>query len=58
MVHAATPDATALDARDHHFDPKSKAGAPTWYAVDIRAVERLARPVTLEEIAPTRRSRR
>ena len=24
--------------------------APPWYAVDIRAVERLARPVTLEEI--------
>lgn len=50
VVHAATPDATALDAHDHHFDPKSKAGAPTWYAVEIRGVERLARPVTLEEI--------
>ena len=50
VVRAAYPDTTALAARDHHFDPKSKAGAPTWYAVDIRAVERLARPVTLEEI--------
>ncbi len=50
VVGAARPDATALDARDHHFDPKSRAERPTWYAVDIRGVEPLARPVTLEEI--------
>jgi len=54
VVRAAYPDASALDARDHHFDPKTKAGAPTWYAVDIRAVERLARPVALEEIRADR----
>jgi len=54
VVRAAYPDATALDAKDHHFDPKSKGEKPTWYAVEIRAVERLARPVTLEEIRADR----
>lgn len=44
------PDATALDPADSHFDPKSKAEAPSWYAVDIKAVKKLARPVTLAEL--------
>jgi len=54
VVRAAYPDATALDQKDHHFDPKSIAAKPTWYAVEIRAVERLARPVTMEEIRADR----
>jgi predicted RNA-binding protein with PUA-like domain len=44
------PDPTALDPRDPHFDPKSRADAPTWVMVDLRAVEPLARPVTLAEL--------
>jgi predicted RNA-binding protein with PUA-like domain len=44
------PDPTAFDPRDSHFDPKSKPDAPTWIMVDIRAVEKLARPVSLADL--------
>jgi predicted RNA-binding protein with PUA-like domain len=44
------PDPTALDPKDSHFDPKSKADAPTWFMVDIRAVEKLKRPLSLAEL--------
>ncbi len=44
------PDPTALDPADSHFDPKSKADAPTWYMVDLKAVERLPRPLSLAEL--------
>ena len=50
VVKEAYPDPTALDAKHDHFDPKSKADAPTWFMVDIKAVEKLARPVSLDEI--------
>ncbi|HVX40939.1 MAG TPA: EVE domain-containing protein [Gemmatimonadaceae bacterium] len=50
VVREAYPDHTALDPEDPHFDPKSDAADPTWYMVDLRAVEPLARPVTLTEI--------
>jgi predicted RNA-binding protein with PUA-like domain len=44
------PDPTALDPKDSHFDPKSKADAPTWFMVDIKAVEKLKRPLSLAEL--------
>lgn len=44
------PDETAFDANDAHFDPKSKRESPSWYAVDIRAVKKFDRPVTLGEL--------
>ena len=44
------PDETAFDANDSHFDPKSKREAPSWYAVDIKAVKKFDRPVTLAEL--------
>jgi predicted RNA-binding protein with PUA-like domain len=50
VVRDGYPDHSALDPKDSHFDPKSKAGAPTWYMVDLRAVERLARPLPLGEL--------
>jgi predicted RNA-binding protein with PUA-like domain len=50
VVREAYPDHTAFDAKDPHFDPKSRADAPTWVMVDIRAVEKLARPVTLADL--------
>jgi predicted RNA-binding protein with PUA-like domain len=43
-------DPTQFDPRDHHFDPKSKRESPQWFQVDVRAVQKLARPVTLEEL--------
>jgi predicted RNA-binding protein with PUA-like domain len=50
VVREGYPDPTAFDPRDSHFDPKSKPDAPTWIMVDIRAVEKLARPLSLAEL--------
>jgi predicted RNA-binding protein with PUA-like domain len=50
VVKEAYPDPTALDPNHDHFDPKSKADDPTWFMVDIKAVEKLPRPVGLDEI--------
>jgi predicted RNA-binding protein with PUA-like domain len=50
VVREGYPDSTALDPKDPHFDPKSKPEAPTWYMVDLKAVERLKRPITLAEL--------
>jgi predicted RNA-binding protein with PUA-like domain len=54
VVREAYPDPTALDPKDPHFDPKSKAADPTWVMVDLRAVEALKRPVTLDEVKKTK----
>jgi predicted RNA-binding protein with PUA-like domain len=54
VAREAYPDHTAFDPKDPHFDAKSKADAPMWFMVDIRAVERLARPVTLTQIKATK----
>jgi predicted RNA-binding protein with PUA-like domain len=50
VVREAYPDSTALDKKDPHFDPKSKTEDPTWFMVDIKAVEPFKRPVSLDEI--------
>jgi predicted RNA-binding protein with PUA-like domain len=50
VAREAYPDPTALDPKHAHFDPKSRPDAPTWMMVDLRAVEPLARPVTLAEL--------
>jgi predicted RNA-binding protein with PUA-like domain len=50
VVRGGYPDPTALDPKDHHYDPKSKADAPSWYMVDIRAVKALPRLITLEAL--------
>jgi predicted RNA-binding protein with PUA-like domain len=50
VAREAYPDPTALDPTHAHFDPKSGRDAPTWMMVDLRAVEPLARPVTLAEL--------
>jgi predicted RNA-binding protein with PUA-like domain len=50
VVREGYPDPTALDRKHDHFDPKSKAEAPTWYMVDVKAVAAVPRPVALAEI--------
>ena len=50
IVREGYPDPTALDPKDPHYDPKSKGGESPWSMVDIRAVERLPRAVTLSEM--------
>ncbi|MFL5606138.1 MAG: EVE domain-containing protein [Gemmatimonadaceae bacterium] len=54
VAREAYPDPTALDPKHPHFDPKSNADAPSWVMVDLRAVEPLARPVTLAELKGTK----
>jgi predicted RNA-binding protein with PUA-like domain len=54
VVREAYPDPTALDPKDPHFDPKSKPDDPTWVMVDLRAIEALERPVTLDEVKKTK----
>ena len=50
VVREAYPDFTAFDPEHEHYDPRSRPDAPTWVMVDVRAVERFARPVTLPEL--------
>jgi predicted RNA-binding protein with PUA-like domain len=54
VVREAYPDHTALDPADPHYDPKSKRDDPTWFMVDLRAVEPLGRPITLDEVKKTK----
>jgi predicted RNA-binding protein with PUA-like domain len=50
VVREAYPDLTAFDPAHAGFDPDSSPAKPTWYMVDLRAVEALAKPVTLPMI--------
>jgi predicted RNA-binding protein with PUA-like domain len=50
IIKEGYPDFTAFDPEDKHFDPKSKEDKPTWMMVDIKIIEKLKHPVTLEEI--------
>jgi predicted RNA-binding protein with PUA-like domain len=43
-------DPSATDRKHPAFDAKSDSSDPTWFAVDIKAVAPLKRPVTLAEI--------
>lgn len=53
VVRAAYPDHTAFDPDDPHFDPSSRPDAATWVMVDVRAVERFPRLVTLGTLRST-----
>lgn len=50
VASAPYPDATAFDPKDHHYDPKSDPGKPTWMGVDLRLVERFPQMLTLSQI--------
>lgn len=54
VAREAYPDPTALDRKHAQFDPDSRADDPSWFAVDLRAVAPLARPVTLAQIKARR----
>ncbi len=54
VAREAYPDSTAFDRSHHGYDEDSDRADPTWIMVDLRAVERLARPVTLTEIKARR----
>ncbi len=50
VVREAYPDPTAFDRRHKGYDESSTPDAPTWFQVDLKAVEALARPVTLADL--------
>jgi predicted RNA-binding protein with PUA-like domain len=54
VVREAYPDPTAFDPAHHGFDEDSSPAKPTWYMVDLRAVEPLTSPVTLPMIKRTK----
>jgi predicted RNA-binding protein with PUA-like domain len=44
------PDPTQFDPKSEYYDPDSPRDNPTWILRDLRAVEPLPRPVTLDEL--------
>ena len=50
VVREGYPDPTAFDEGGDAHDPRSDPTHPVWFTVDLRAVEPLARPVTLAEL--------
>jgi predicted RNA-binding protein with PUA-like domain len=50
IVREGYPDHTAVDPKDPHYDPRTKSGDSSWSMVDIHAIERLPRPITLSEM--------
>lgn len=50
VASASYPDPTQFDPDSRYFDPRASVSAPRWFLVDIRAVRKLERPVTLHEL--------
>lgn len=50
VVQEGYPDHTSWDPAHDYFDPKSDPDTPTWFMVDVRAVEALPRAVSLAEL--------
>lgn len=49
-VREGYPDDTQFDRNSPYYDPDSPGDKPRWFQVDVRAVERLARPVSITEL--------
>lgn len=52
VVRDGYPDFTAFDPEDPHYDPKSDAGRPTWYMVDVRFVRACKALISLDRLKP------
>ena len=50
IAREAYPDHTAFDPDNKHYDPKSRPDQPTWFMVDVQAVRKLNRTITLTEL--------
>jgi predicted RNA-binding protein with PUA-like domain len=50
IVKGGYPDATALDPKDHHYDPDSDPHEPRWYVVDVKLIRKFSRIITLDEL--------
>jgi len=54
VVREGYPDHTAFDANDYGYDADPSRDAPTWFMVDLRAVETFKTPVSLPAIKATK----
>ena len=50
VIKEGSPDKTAFDKKDPHYDPKSRENNPVWYGIEIRAVKKFKELVPLEEL--------
>lgn len=50
VVRDGYPDDTAFDPKSDYHDPKSTPANPLWYQVDVKAVQKLERAVSLAEM--------
>ena len=50
VASAAYADPTQFDPQSPYYDPRATPERPRWVARDLRAVAKLARPVTLAEL--------
>lgn len=50
IVRDGYPDATAFDKSSDYYDPRSTTADPAWFQVDVRAIEKLPRAVSLAEL--------
>lgn len=50
VASEAYPDPTQFNTKSDYHDPKATPDKPRWLVVDIKAVTRLARTVTLDEL--------
>jgi predicted RNA-binding protein with PUA-like domain len=50
VVREGHPDPTQFDAKDDHYDPDSPRDDPRWFQIEVKALRKLKRPVSLEEI--------
>ncbi len=50
VVKEGYPDHTAFDPKSEHPDPKSDPDNPRWYMVDVKFIQKFAKPVTLKQM--------
>lgn len=50
VASSSYPDPTQFDPASRYFDPRASLDSPRWFLVDVRAVRKLERPVTLREL--------
>lgn len=50
VVRGGYPDHTSWDTEAKYYDPKSSKEKPRWFMVDVQAVRKLERPVSLAEL--------
>jgi len=50
IVREGYPDPTQFDAKHDHYDPAARKDAPRWFQVDVKALQKLRRPLPLDEL--------